>query len=126
MNDYFPNTSRLVTEIENVLREYKIEDNDFKNSNIFDVYLVGSILRDDFTPYESDLDIVVILCNSPYGPVVLGFDSYLCEDYQNILKKASEIPISKVDVGVYSAKEYQTMIEDNNIYSCMKSQYISL
>jgi len=114
----FPNTSNLYTQISTALTDYKKENTEFNDAIIKDVLIVGSVAHNNFKRGESDLDLVVILENSPYKPIVMGFDTYLRESkYQSILLRDSGMPISEVDVGVYAGKDYKNYIEDDKVYS---------
>ncbi len=114
----FPDGHALLTELQDALSHYQREDSDYQDARIADALIVGSAITDDFIPYESDLDLIVVLANSPHEPVALGFDTFLREDYQHHLVAAAGMPISTVDVGVYSADNYKDRIDDETVYSC--------
>jgi len=122
----FPDTGKLRNELKTALDRYKEEDKEYIDSRIADVFIVGSVPKGDFVPNKSDLDIVVILGNSPHEPICLGFDSYLREDYQSKLIQTANMPINQVDVGVYSANNYHDRIGDEKVYSCKYSRYVPL
>lgn len=125
-------TDPLYTLIEELLSEYKNidEDADEEDWKLVDVLLVGSIITDEFVPYESDIDLCVILSVPPdshwtNGPVY-GFDAYLREDCkQRILQTVDKSPIS-VDVGVYTQDVATEFVEDNAVYSTKMSRKLPL
>lgn len=122
MKDNFPNPAELLTEIKKALNKYKQEDEEYIDATLVDVFIVGSVCNGKFVPYKSDLDIIVILKNSPHESICLGFDSYLREDYQSNLISCINMPIKKVDVGVYSSKNFKSYIDDEEVYSCIFSR----
>lgn len=65
--------------------------------------LYGSLLRDDYSP-DSDIDFLIVLQNSAL-PFLLR-----CDAFQDFF---SQLPFD-VDLKVYTRKEIQSMLEDNN------------
>lgn len=130
----FPNTDKIYAIIEESLFEYKKEDSAYEDSSVQDVFIVGSVAKNEYKPNKSDLDLVVIIENSPHSPIGLGFDTYLREGYSmsggtpiiNRIMHASNIKITGVDIGVYSGNNYKNLIDDEEVYSCKHNKYISI
>lgn len=121
-----PNTNKILESINDAIDEYSKEDPTYKNVDLVDVYLVGSIFTEEFEPNESDLDIIVVLSNTDQTGVITGFDTYLREDHQKPLLQACEVPVSKVDVGVYCSDTYHQHIDDKKAYSCKYNRNIEI
>lgn len=126
MNAPVPNTNQLLREVKNSIEIYSEEEATYKTVKLVDIYLVGSIFTKDFEPNQSDLDIVIILKNTKQTGVITGFDTFLREDRQNDLINACELPISKVDVGVYCSDTYHNYISDKKAYSCRYNRNIEI
>lgn len=124
----FPNPDNLLTQVNESLKKYKEEDLEYEDAQIKDVLIVGSVSKEEYVPYQSDLDIIVILKNSPHKPICLGYDCFLMENtqiQQNLLQ-AANIPVNKVDVGVYSEENYDKYIDDKIVFSCKEKNHINL
>lgn len=126
MSQPTPNTERLLHELEGAINSYAKEDSTYQDVELVDIYLVGSVFTEDFKPNRSDLDIVVVLKNTEQTGVIAGFDTYLREDRQNNLVRASEMPVSKVDVGVYCSDTYHNHIDDQKAYSCKYNRSVDI
>lgn len=130
----FPDADKIYKIIEESLVEYKKEDSEYQNSSVYDVFIVGSVAKNEYEPNESDLDLVVIIENSPHSPICLGFDTYLREGYymnsgtpiRNRIMRVANINITGVDIGVYSENNYASLIDDEEVYSCKHNKYISI
>lgn len=122
----FPSVNHLLEAIEQGLQAYAEEDERFSNTEVVDVFLVGSVGTDGFRPGDSDLDICVILNNTPKTGVQAGIDTFYREDWQQELHHASEMNITGVDVGVYGSDNYTDFIDDEKVYSCQYRSWVKI
>lgn len=121
------NGQRILESVKRGFQLYKDEKgNSFEGVTVHNVLIVGSGIREDFEPYDSDIDICIILQGSDTDGPIAGPDIFFRESYQPSLKTAIGVPVSHVDVGVYSYSSYAEHIDDNTAYSCGEDRLVDI
>lgn len=120
------NPERLFEAIQDGAQVYRDEADWFCGSDVVDVFIVGSAIREDFTPGESDVDVCITVDGLDETGVVGGLDTFFREAYQSQLQNAVRPFISHVDIGVYTHDSVREFIDDETVFSCRNDCFVTL
>lgn len=117
---------RVVEAVESAKRAYACEAGWFSSAQVCDVFIVGSAITDEFVRGESDVDLCISVSHPDETGVVIGFDTFLREEYQSTLQRGVPRGTPFVDIGVYTSDTIHEHVDDETVFSCVEDRFLTL